>query len=66
MREHSIIFTVGEGQAAALLKFLRRVGPKEVAQLLDRPDEWEPFNTASERLRLALRDVVEPGWRKED
>ena len=37
MTEHSIIFTIEEGQAAALLKLLRRVTPREVALLLDQP-----------------------------
>jgi hypothetical protein len=59
MTERTITFAVDERQAEVLLKFLKRVSPKEVALLLDRPDEWEPFNKASERLRVALRDAAE-------
>ena len=50
-------------QATALLTFLRRIEKEAVRTTLD-PSEVKPYVEASERLRVALRDVVEPGWRK--
>ena len=50
-------------QATALLTFLRRIEKEAVRTTLD-PSEVKPYVEASERLRVAFRDVVEPGWRK--
>jgi hypothetical protein len=41
-------------QAEALLTFLHRIGPSEIAQLHE-GIEWATFNKARERLRVALR-----------
>jgi hypothetical protein len=57
-----ITVKLSEAQAAALLKFLRLHSPLGVKDLLD-PSEVEQFSQASEQVRMALRDVVEPGWR---
>jgi hypothetical protein len=50
-------------QAAALLEFLRRIDPAEVRH---RRIDVETFIAASIPLRMALRDVVEPGWREKE
>jgi hypothetical protein len=56
-----IRFYVEEGQAAALLKFLRHVAFDAVAEALDDAgEEIAAFNEASERLRVALATAVEP------
>jgi hypothetical protein len=44
-------------EATALLTVLRRIGPSEIAML-----QWPTYDKASEKLRVALRDVIEPGW----
>jgi len=46
---------LNQQQAAALLDFLRGIPLSSNTTL----------ESASEKLRVALRDVVEPGWRKE-
>ena len=56
----AIMFYVEASQAAALLKFLRRVRFDAVAKALDSAEEAKAFTEASERLRVALRQVVEP------
>ena len=48
-------------EATALLTVLRRIGPSEVA-MLHEGVEWPTYDKASEKLRVALRDVIEPGW----
>jgi len=48
-------------EATALLTVLRRIGPSEVA-MLHEGVEWPVYDKASEKLRVALRDVIEPGW----
>ena len=48
-------------EATTLLRFLRRIGPSEVA-MLHEGLEWPTYDKASEKLRVALRDVIEPGW----
>jgi hypothetical protein len=58
-----ITVELDQEQATALLAVLRRIGPSEVA-LLHEGIEWATFDTARERLRIALRDVVEPGSRE--
>jgi hypothetical protein len=61
-QEIEITFRVLPEQATALLKFLTRVGFDAVAEALD--DDGEKIRAlgkASERLRVALRRVVEPG-----
>ena len=50
-------------QATALLTFLWRIGNEAVRTTLD-ASEVKPCVEATGRLRVALRDVVEPGWRK--
>jgi hypothetical protein len=50
-------------QATALLTFLRRIEKEAERTTLD-PSEVKLYVEASERLRVALRDVVEPSWRK--
>ena len=55
-----ITIELDQEQAIALLAVMRRIGPSEVALLHD-GIEWATFDSARERLRIALRDVVEPG-----
>jgi len=50
-------------QATAMLTFLRRIGNEAARTTLD-PSEVKPCVEATGRLRVALRDVVEAGWRK--
>ena len=50
----TIEFTLSRAEATALLLFLRRLNP---------PDK--DFERASEFLRVALRDALEPSWRNE-
>jgi hypothetical protein len=60
-QEIEITFRVEPEQAPALLKFLRRVGFDAVTETLDDDgEEIRAFGRASERLRVALRQVVEP------
>jgi hypothetical protein len=49
-------------QAKALLMLLRRIGPDEV-RLRCADVDVRAFEMGSERLRIALRGVVEPSWR---
>jgi hypothetical protein len=63
--ERAITFYVDTPGAEALLTVLRRIGPNEIAMLHDEGIEWATFDKASTRLRTALRDLVEPGWREE-
>jgi hypothetical protein len=58
--EHTITLYVDTAEAEALLTVLRRIGPSEVA-MLHEGVEWPVFDAASEKLQIALRDVVEPG-----
>ena len=58
-----IQFEIDHDQAEALLSVLRRIGPSEVA-MLHEGVEWPAFDKACTKLRTALRDVVEPGWRE--
>jgi hypothetical protein len=62
-KEVEITFRVEPGQAAALLKFLRRVSFGAVLKALDGAEEAKAFTEASERLRVALGQVVEPEQR---
>jgi hypothetical protein len=56
-----ITFRVGADEAAALLKFLRRVLRADIKRALDHSaEDVKAFEAASERLRVVLRDVVEP------
>jgi hypothetical protein len=48
-------------KATALLTVLRRIGPSEIA-MLHEGVEWPTYDKASEKLHVALRDVIEPGW----
>jgi hypothetical protein len=48
-------------EATALLTVLRRIGPSEIA-MLHEGVEWPTYDKASEKLRVALRDMIEPGW----
>ena len=59
-----ISLDLSQEEATALLMVLRRIGPSEVAQLHE-GIEWPTFDKASEKLRVALRDVMEPGWREQ-
>jgi hypothetical protein len=54
-----ITIELDQEQTIALLAVMRRIGPSEVALLHD-GIEWATFDSARERLRIALRDVVEP------
>jgi hypothetical protein len=42
-----------------------RCSPRELEELLDDASEAQIFNAASDRLRVVLRDVAEPGWRED-
>ena len=44
-----------------MLTVLRRIGPSEIA-MLHEGVEWPTYDKASEKLHVALRDVIEPGW----
>jgi hypothetical protein len=59
-KEVEITFRVEPEQAAALLKFLRRVGFGAVVKAVAGAEEAKAFTEASERLRVALGQVVEP------
>jgi hypothetical protein len=59
-----ITVDLDEEQTIALLTFLRRVGPSEIA-MLHEGIEWAVFDAACTELRVALRDSLEPGWREE-
>jgi hypothetical protein len=59
-----ITIELDRDQAEALLTVLRRIGPSEVA-MLHEGVEWAAFDKASERLHVALRHVIDPGWREE-
>jgi hypothetical protein len=59
-KEVEITFRVKPEQAAALLEFLSCVLRADIMRALDSPGEVQPFDFASERLRVALRKVVEP------
>ena len=48
-------------ETEALLTVLRRAGPSEVA-MLHEGVEWPTYDKASEKLRVVLRDMIEPGW----
>ena len=48
-------------EATVLLTVLRRIGPSEIA-MLHEGVEWPTYDKASEKLRVALRDMIEPGW----
>jgi hypothetical protein len=65
MTDHTVTFRVTAAQAAALLEVMRRINPMDVPQLLNDPNKRELFRTGGSQLRVALRDVVEPGWRDE-
>jgi hypothetical protein len=56
----TITFDLEDAQAAALLKFLRRVRFDALVKTLDGAEEAKAFTEASERLRVALRRVIEP------
>jgi hypothetical protein len=49
-----------KNEAKVHLKFLRCVSFPAVAKTLDGQEKVRVFNKASERLRVALRQVVEP------
>jgi len=48
---------------AAPLTFLQYIRPSEISQRHE-GIEWPTFDKVRERLRVALPDVVEPGWRE--
>ena len=48
-------------EATALVTVLRRIGPSEIA-MLHEGVEWPTYDKVSEKLRVALRDMIEPGW----
>jgi hypothetical protein len=52
-RAMKITVDLDKEQAETLLKFLRRVGPKDLEQIHDELD-WSTFDAASRRLRLAI------------
>jgi hypothetical protein len=56
-----ITMELDRDQAEALLTVLRRIGPSEIA-MLHEGIEWPTFDAADTKLRVALREVVEPGW----
>jgi hypothetical protein len=61
MVEIEITFRVKPEQAAALLEFLSCVLRADIMRALDySPEQVQAFDIASERLRVALRKVVEP------
>jgi hypothetical protein len=47
-------------QAETFAKLLRRLGPRELEELLDDAGEAQTFTAASDRLRLAILDASEP------
>jgi hypothetical protein len=59
-KEVEITFRVKPEQAAALLEFLSCVLRADIMRALDSPEQVQAFDFASERLRVALRKVVEP------
>ena len=61
-----ITFRVTAAEASALLRFLRRISRDEVKEVLDFDYQEREFDAASERLRVALRDKLEPGWRERE
>jgi hypothetical protein len=60
--ELEITFRVEPEQAAALLEFLRSVLRDHIKRALDTPEEVKAFDAASEKLRVALRKVLEPDF----
>ena len=48
-------------EATALVTVLRRIRPSEIA-MLHEGVEWPTYDKVSEKLRVALRDMIEPGW----
>jgi hypothetical protein len=58
-QEIEITFRVEPEQAAVLLRFLRAVAQQDIVRTLDAPDQVKAFETGSERLRVALRKVLE-------
>jgi hypothetical protein len=54
----NITFNVDNEEAAALLLFLRRVQPSDVARMLGSPAEVVQFNAGCDALRLALTDAL--------
>jgi hypothetical protein len=58
-KEVEITFRVKPEQAAALLEFLSCVLRADIMRALDTPGQVQAFDFASERLRVALRKVVE-------
>ena len=56
-----ITVELSKEEATALLTFLRRVNAKDVSGF-----DWPVFDRACTVLRIALRDVVEPGWRENE
>ena len=58
-KEVEINFRVKPEQAAALLEFLSCVLRADIMRALDSPEQVQAFDFASERLRVALRKVVD-------
>jgi hypothetical protein len=58
-QEIEITFRVEPEQAAVLLRFLRAVAQQDIVRTLDAPDQVKAFEAGSERLRVALRKVLE-------
>jgi len=56
---------LNEAEAWVLLRFLRLMDFGVPEQTLADRTEVAHFKEASEKLRVALRDVLEPGWRDE-
>jgi hypothetical protein len=65
-KEVEITFRVKPEQAAALLEFLSCVLRADIMRALDSPGQVQAFDFASERLRVALRKVVEPDVEPDD
>jgi hypothetical protein len=65
MKTHKIAFAADTEEAEALLRVLRGIGRREI-EMLPTDIPWEIFNAGCTRLRTALRDVVEPGWRERE
>jgi flagellar motor switch protein FliG len=59
-KEVEITFRVKPEQAAALLEFLSCVLRADIMRALNSPEQIQAFDFASERLRVALRKVVDP------
>lgn len=54
----NITFNVDDEEAAALLRFLRRLQAADVERTLDSPAEVVQFNAGCDALRLALTDAL--------